>query len=96
MRVQGVGTLPPGAKKGNPKVALVRLRARCRYKARPCSACVAVNSASTRQGGGWIVWPTGSAVRANTTVMLLIVMVLIVGLGTREVAPGKLAGGSFS
>ena len=60
MRVQGAGTLPPGAKKGNPKVALVRLRVRCRYKARRCSACVAFNSQDRHLKLRWV-----SPIRVN-------------------------------
>ena len=43
-----------------------------------------------------IVWPNRRAVRRNAAVMLLIVIVLIAGLGTLELAVGGAAGGLFS
>ena len=43
-----------------------------------------------------IVWPNGRTVRTNATVMVLIVIILIVGLGTLELAVGRLASGLFS
>jgi preprotein translocase subunit SecE len=44
-----------------------------------------------------IVWPpNGRAVRTNSAIMLLIVILLVVGLGTLELAVGRIAGGLFS
>lgn len=43
-----------------------------------------------------ILWPNRGAVRTDVTVMLLIVTVVIVVLGTLELAVGKLAGGLYS
>ena len=43
-----------------------------------------------------IVWPNGRAVRTNSAIMLLIVILLIVGLGTLELAVGRAAGDLLS